>query len=69
MAGVNKGVFLKLRAELPDLKLVKCACHSLHLAVSHVAAECLPRNLEFLINETYSWFSHSTLRQEDYREI
>ena len=49
--------------------LLKCVCHSLQLAVSHATAKCLPRNLDFLIKETYNWFSHSAFRQARYKEI
>ena len=69
MIGVNKGVFVKLRQEIPHLQLIKCVCHSLHLAISHATAEFLPRNLDFLIRETYNWFSHSATRQLTYKEL
>lgn len=29
----------------------------------------LPRNIEYLIKETYNWFSHSTLRQAQYKNL
>ncbi|XP_025996408.2 uncharacterized protein LOC113005286 [Solenopsis invicta] len=69
MIGVNNGVFQKLKSEVPHLILIKCLCHSLQLGVSAATKECLPRNLEFIIQETYNWFSHSTLRQAAYKEI
>ena len=56
MTGVNNGVYEKLKAEVPGLVLIRCVCHSLQLAVSAAAANALPRNLEFLITETYNWF-------------
>ncbi|XP_045104381.1 uncharacterized protein LOC123499914 [Portunus trituberculatus] len=69
MTGVNSGVYAKLKTEVPHLILIKCVCHSLQLAVSHATAQCLPRNLDFLIKETYNWFSHSAIRQARYKEI
>ena len=66
MVGINNGVYAKLKKDIPSLVLIKCACHSLQLAVSHAAAECLPRNLEFLIAESHKWFSNSTVRQQQY---
>lgn len=32
-------------------------------------SDTIPRNLEFLISETYNWFSKSTLRQQSYKNI
>uniref|UniRef100_A0A0L8HXX6 DUF4371 domain-containing protein n=1 Tax=Octopus bimaculoides TaxID=37653 RepID=A0A0L8HXX6_OCTBM len=68
MTGVNNGVFQKLK-EVPSLILFRCVCHSLELAVSHTYAECLPINLEFLLSETYKWFSHSSTRQSAYKHL
>jgi hypothetical protein len=42
-----------------ELELVKCVCHSIHLC----------SELDFLVRETYSWFSHSSLRQINYQAI
>ncbi|CAG9793730.1 unnamed protein product [Diatraea saccharalis] len=67
--GVNNGVYIKLKEEIPHLILVRCLCHSLQLAVSAAAKEFLPRNLEFIIRETYDWFSRSTSRQLLYKEL
>ncbi len=39
------------------------------MAVSHTCSECLPRNLEFLVAETYKWFSHSSSRQLAYQQL
>jgi hypothetical protein len=44
-------------------------CHSLQLAVSAAAKEFLPKNLDFLIRETYNWFSHSSLSQSAYKQL
>lgn len=49
MTGVNNDVHDKLKRELPNLVLVRCICHSLQLAVSAVAKQFLPRNLELQI--------------------
>lgn len=43
-------------------------CHSLQLAASK-AVETLPRNIDFLVHHTYSWFSFSSARQAAYKEI
>lgn len=69
MIGVNNGVYTKLKEKVPHLLLIRCVCHSIQLAVSHAAAECLPRNLDFMIKETYNWFSHSAVRQVKYKDL
>ena len=43
--------------------LIRHLCHFLQLAVSHASLEYLSRNLEFLISETFKWFSISSMRQ------
>lgn len=65
MIGVNNGVhaLLKRDLNLPNLILIKCTCHSIQLAVTHASEDTLPRNIEFLIRETYNWFSISPNRQ------
>jgi len=45
-----------------------CLCHSLQLAVSVAADACLPRYLEYLVRETYDWFSKSS-RQITYKNL
>lgn len=44
-------------------------CHSLQLAVSAAASETLPRNIDYLVRETYNWFCHLTLRQAQYANL
>lgn len=69
MTGVNNGVYAKLKKDVPHLILIRCVCHSLQLAVSHATSVHLPKSLEFLIRETYNWFSHSAVRQTKYKAI
>ncbi|XP_068229521.1 E3 SUMO-protein ligase KIAA1586-like [Palaemon carinicauda] len=69
MVGVNNGVYEQMKVEVPNLVLVRCVCHSLQLAVSAAATETLPRNLDYIISETYNWFSRSSLRQAAYQKI
>ncbi|CAH2086585.1 unnamed protein product [Euphydryas editha] len=71
MTGVNNGLHQILKREhgLPNLVLVRCVCHSLQLAVSHASEKTLPRNIEYIIRETYNWFSLSPKRQDEYRQI
>jgi len=69
MVGINNGVYKKLKEKVPSLIHIPCVCHSLQLAVSAAASTALPRNIEYLIKETYNWFSHSTLRQAQYKNL
>lgn len=39
------------------------------MATSHACSETIPRHLDFLVSETYNWFSKSTLRQQSYKNI
>lgn len=71
MVGAHNSVHKKLQ----DLKtnkhltLVPCACHSLQLSVTHAVSKSFPPNLEFLSNETFSWFSKSAKRQMLYKNL
>ncbi|CAF4858630.1 unnamed protein product [Pieris macdunnoughi] len=71
MIGINKGVYKILKEEygLQHLILVKCICHSLQLAVAHAFEETIPRNIEFILRETYNWFSMSATRRQEYADI
>ena len=40
MVGINNCVYAQLKNDVPTIVLLKCACRSLQLAVSHAAAEC-----------------------------
>ncbi|XP_011067041.1 PREDICTED: uncharacterized protein LOC105153727, partial [Acromyrmex echinatior] len=53
---------------VPELQLIPCMCHSLHLAASQASDE-LSSSLEFLIRETNSWFSCSPLRKSLYNSL
>lgn len=54
--------------QVPQLELVKCVCHSLHLCSSYAGKE-IPDTMEFLIRETRSWFANSSMRQGLYRNL
>lgn len=69
MVGATGGVIKKLQDLNPSIILIPCVCHSLQLSVSHAAATHLPRHIEFLISETYNWFSRSTTRRDNYEKL
>ncbi|KAL1250587.1 hypothetical protein QQF64_018383 [Cirrhinus molitorella] len=43
-------------------------CHSLQLCASK-AVSVLPRNVEYMVSQTYSWFSNVTQRLQKYAEL
>ncbi|XP_067213025.1 zinc finger protein 862-like [Linepithema humile] len=69
MVGVNSGVYAQLKKDVPHLILIRCVCHSLQLAISKATENTLPRNIEFLIKETYNWFANSSIRQLNYAQV
>lgn len=71
MVGVNNGVIEKLRKDFKNnhIVLFRCVCHSLQLALSSATKDELPTSIEYLLRETYNWFSHSSLRQLQYKQV
>jgi len=69
MVGINNGFYTKRKEKVPSLIHIPWVCHSLQLAVSATASTTLPRNVDYLMKETYNWFSHSTLRQSEYKNV
>lgn len=71
MVGINNGVYKILKEEhgIPHLILVRCVCHSLQLAVSHASEETIPRNIEFMLRETFNWFCLSPERRRQYANM
>ena len=71
-ASVNVGkkhsVTTLLHEVNPNITIIKCICHSLHLAAEK-ACEYLPRHLDYMVKETHNWFSDSTKRQLEYNEM
>lgn len=68
MVGENHSLFTILKSLNKDLILIKCICHSLHLAAEH-SFRVLPRNLDFIIKECHNWFSSSSKRQIQYKKL
>lgn len=62
-------MYKKLKEDITTLIHVPCICHSVQLAVSAAASETLSRNIEYMIRETYNWFSYSSLRQAQYKHL
>ncbi|XP_018365745.1 PREDICTED: uncharacterized protein LOC108763808 [Trachymyrmex cornetzi] len=68
MVGKNDSVASRLKRIIPHLVVIKCVCHSLHLTAEK-SCDVLPRNLDYLVKKSHTWFSHSTKRIIEYRKI
>lgn len=68
MAGKNNSVMFRLRQEIPNIFLIKCICHSFHLAASY-ACQKIPRGIEDLARDVHNYFSNSPKRVETFKEF
>lgn len=68
MAGSKNSVSSKLKDLVPNLVVIKCLCHSLHLCAEK-ACDILPKNLDYLVKSSHSWFSNSAKRNKEYAEM
>ena len=64
MALINNGVYTMLMKDVFSSNLLKFACHSLAMAISYAASECLSST--FIIAESHNWFSKSSIRRRKY---
>ncbi|XP_077279781.1 uncharacterized protein LOC143907119, partial [Temnothorax americanus] len=68
MIGKHHSFSSILKETNSELVVVKCVCHSLHLAAEY-SCKCLPRNLDFIVKECHNWFSCSSKRQIEYAKL
>lgn len=68
LCGKRNSLYTLLKAEYPQIQLLKCVCHSLSLAAAK-ACDDLPSCLEYLLRETRNWFAHSPLRIKNYQQL
>ena len=68
MFGCNHSVSILLKERIPDIVVVKCSCHSIHL-VSSYASKKLPDELEATVRSIYNHFSRSSARRRDFANI
>ena len=68
IVGKHHAVKSLLRKVNPAIIHVRCIFHSLQLCSLH-ALKVKPRIVEFIISETYGYFSLSTLRQINNKEL
>lgn len=68
MMGKTNGVQALLKEKIPTLFVLGCVCHSLHLC-SSAASKKLPRAVERLTRNIYSYFCHSSKRLFEFKEL
>lgn len=68
LCGCKNSVYTLLRTDIPNLKLIRCVCHSLNNAASK-AAEELPASVEFLCREIFNWFNNSSTRKINFKRL
>ena len=68
MFGEHNSVSQLLKSEIPNIQLVKCSCHLIHLASSYAVLK-LPKSLEDLCRDIYTHFHRSSKRQDVYKEF
>jgi len=64
MFGIHHSVSTMLKAEVPYVLTVKCACHMINLCASH-ACLTMSKTLEDMCRNIYAHFHTSFLRQQD----
>ena len=55
MFGEHNSVVSRLRENFPNITIIKCICHSIHLCASE-AAKTLPKKTEDIVRNIYSFF-------------
>lgn len=68
MMGVHNSLSSKLKNDIPDLFILKCSCHSFSLCANY-ACEKLPKIVEDLARDIYSYLQHSFKRQTEFKEF
>lgn len=68
MMGNNHSVATLLRDELPNIIIVKCSCHMIHLCASYACLK-LPKSLEDLCRNIFTHFNLSSKRQDAFKEF
>lgn len=69
MVGSVGGVAEILKEDCPNIRLMRCVNHSLQLAVSDATRLTIHTYIEFMMEETYAWFSRPSERQQTYAEL
>lgn len=68
MVGCLYSLITLLRIGNPNITLIKCECHSLHLVESKSCDE-LSTVIDFTVKETHTWFANSAERRQTYTKL
>lgn len=68
MVGKFNSVVSRLKVDIPNIYVFKCICHSFHLCASYACMK-LPRGIEDLARDIYTYFSNSPKRIEAFKEF
>lgn len=68
MMGRNHSVMTLLKADIENLFIMKCICHSFYLCASYACGK-IPRFVEEVIREIYNYFSSSPKRTVEFKEF
>ena len=68
MTGVHKGVAAFLKSYNPELLLIGCSCHLLHLAAEKAAAT-LPVSVDELLVDVFYYFDKSAKRKDELKQF
>ena len=66
MMGPKHSLQTMLKADVPNIFIMKCVCHSLALCDSY-ACEKLPESVEDLVKSIYTYFQYSPKRQHEFQ--
>jgi hypothetical protein len=68
MRGQHNSLQRLLHNDNPGLIYIRCSCHSFDLAAKE-AMKVMPSHLEFMLRESYSWFSCSSKRMAKFKQL
>ena len=68
MIGSNNSIKTRMETTNPSIFVMRCTCHSAHLAASN-ACTTLPKETEEFIREVYTYFSHSAKRLSVFQQF
>lgn len=66
--GPHNSLVSRLRNIAPNITILRCICHSVHLCASY-AAKTLPRMCEDLVRNIYTYFCHSAKRKSEFQQF
>jgi hypothetical protein len=68
MMGAHNSLASRLQQDIPHLFIMKCVCHSFNLCASY-ACEKLPRVVEDIARDVYTYLNYSFKRQTEFNEF